>query len=391
MLRWALGVILLLGCAFAGFVAVMEHPATRGPARCWMQETFYAQEWADAPAGTEVIEAVRVTEPVRDECDAADDPAIWVTQNAGDIRVHVLGTNKQRSINVYDVSGQLISRADDLGAPNNVDMRQSSDTVLAFASDKDDGQIEAFVFDPATGALDPLPGAPFAAVAEDEVYGLCPGRLDEALFVFTTDKSGLIVQYSVKRQGPGWRAREVRQVRVETQPEGCVVDDDAAALFVGEEDVGIWRFDAAPDGRAGGALIAKVGARGELVADVEGLAIYEFAGPTRGYLIASSQGDNTFAVFDRAAPHTFRGRFAVSFGGEQIGDTDGIAVSSAVRTADFPAGLMVLQDGFIRTGGRSGAQEQTGTRRRQRFAYVSFAQVVAALNLAGDDTLAGNP
>ena len=32
-----------------------------------------------------------------------------------------------------------------------------------------------------------------------------------------------------------------------SEPEGCVVDDANGLLYVGEEDVGIWRFAAGPE------------------------------------------------------------------------------------------------------------------------------------------------
>lgn len=353
-----------------GFILAVEHPATRGPVRCWLQENLYAQDWEDAPDGTPVIAAKRTTEPVRDMCDAADDPAIWVDESIPGGAL-VLGTNKQSSLNVYDISGTLLSRADAIGAPNNVDIRFHDGRILAMASDKDDAEIEAFELDRKTGALTRLTGAPFPVEAENEVYGVCLYASDESLFAFTTDKSGLINQYRIDPD-PGV-ATKVRTLRVGTQPEGCVVDDDAGTLFVGEEDVGIWRFGADPDAGRDGTLIADAGVNGALVADVEGLAIYSGAAIRDGYLIASSQGDNTYAVFDRAPPHTFRGRFQVSYNGVVIGDTDGLDVTSRSIGSDYPAGLLVVQDGFIR--------DADGQRRNQRFAYVSWGDVEAALGL----------
>lgn len=374
----AAGGLLLVALVGSGaFVLALEYPATRGPVRCWLQEQVYAPTWEAAPQGTPVIEAVRVTDPVRDMCDAADDPAIYAHEGT----FLMLGTNKQRSLNVYGADGGLISRSDDLGAPNNVDVRTGFGRVLALASDKDGSQIEGFALRPTSGALRPLPGSPFAARSEEEVYGLCLYRAGERLYAFTTDKSGLIVQYRIEQDGEAFAAREVRALGVASQAEGCVVDDANGALFVGEEDVGIWRFDAAQSGSAQGTLIAQTGADGALSADVEGLALYLGASPDEGFLIASSQGDNTYAVFDRVAPHAFRGRFQVRFEGTLIGDTDGLDVMSAALGPEFPKGLLVIQDGFVRTGGRKGAQELTGERRQQGFAYVSWADIERALGL----------
>ncbi|MEL6737510.1 MAG: phytase, partial [Pseudomonadota bacterium] len=210
--RAAVVLLLVLGVSFGALVALLEHPSTKGPTRCWLQESLYGQSWEDAPAGTPVVEAMGVTEAVRDMCDAADDPAILVSE-AG---AFVLGTNKQRSLNIYDLDGTLVARADDLGAPNNVDLRLLLGRAIAAASDKDGAEIEVFTIDQATGEPTVIEGAPFSARAEDEIYGICLYKADEALFVFTTDKSGLIVQYELKETDKSASLTEMRALRVDS-------------------------------------------------------------------------------------------------------------------------------------------------------------------------------
>ena len=80
-------------------------------------------------------------------------------------------------------------------------------------------------------------------------------------------------------------------------------DDERGTLYLSEENVGIWQFDAEPDAPVDGNLIARVGENG-LAADVEGLALYA-ARDGRGYLIASSQGNSTFKIFARDGDHAF--------------------------------------------------------------------------------------
>ncbi|MEL6237993.1 MAG: phytase [Pseudomonadota bacterium] len=368
--RITAGAVLALALAFGAFVFALEHPATSGPTRCWLQETFYSQEWADPPSGTPIVEASFATEPVRAPCDAADDPAIVVSGSV----FFILGTNKQASVNVYDRTGALVDRADDLGAPNNVDVRGWSGQTLAFASEKDDGAVLGFRVDPENGTLRAIPGSPFAVDAEDEVYGLCLYDGEGKLYVFTTDKSGLITQYALEGDPGSAFLRQVRRLRVGTQPEGCVVDDANHTLFVGEEEIGVWRFDAREDTQSTGVLIARTGQEGTLTADVEGLAIYEGADQSAGYLIASSQGDNTFSVYDRSDPHAFRGRFQIRSEGEVIGDTDGLEVTSASLGDTYPLGILAVQDGMIR--------DSSGARRNQRFVVVSWADVKTAIGLA---------
>jgi 3-phytase len=154
-----------------------------------------------------------------------------------------------------------------------------------------------------------------------------------------------------------------RTLTVATQPEGCVVDNRSGTLYVGEEVAGIWRFSAT---ETAGDLVAPIDNR-YLVADVEGLAIAP-AGTDGGYLVASSQGDNAYAVF--ALPEvTPVGRFSIAegmFGATE--ETDGIDLVLGDFGPQFPAGLFVAQDG-------------ANAPAAQNFKLVSWADVVAALGL----------
>ena len=101
-------------------------------------------------------------------------------------------------------------------------------------------------------------------------------------------------------------------IEVGSQVEGCVADNDLGRLYLGEEDVGIWRYGAEPDSGSSRTLVARVGENG-LEADVEGLTIYYGSG-SKGYLIASSQGNDSFKVYETRSnapswrPHRPEGR-----------------------------------------------------------------------------------
>ena len=121
-------------------------------------------------------------------------------------------------------------------------------------------------------------------------------------------------------------------------------------MFVAEEDVGVWSFDALPESSDGGQLVAaasdQLSTDVRLVADVEGLAVYAPGGSERdGYLIVSSQGNDTYVVFDRSPPHEYRGTFQISLNGFTTGDTDGLEVVAVPVGSQYPTGLLVVQDG----------------------------------------------
>ena len=125
---------------------------------------------------------------------------------------------------------------------------------------------------------------------------------------------------------------------------GCVADDELGLFYVAEEAAGIWKFGAEPDAGRAGKLVARVGENG-LAADVEGLTIY-YATQGRGYLIASSQGNNTYKVYERSGENRYVLTIDPKEGQiDDVSDTDGICVTSCPTSAQFAQGVLTVQDG----------------------------------------------
>ncbi len=161
--------------------------------------------------------------------------------------------------------------------------------------------------------------------------------------------------------------REVRRFAVGSISEGCAVDEASNALFIGEELVGVWRYGFDP--AAGDARTAVSGIDGErLAADVEGATV--ITDGAERYLIVSSQGDSTFAVWriDGAAT-VYAGRFSVrdSDATDGVTGTDGVdALGGPV--GQFPRGLVVVQD-------------DVNDRGTQNFKYIDWRDIRTALGL----------
>src|SRR3546814_2428472 len=79
-------------------------------------------------------------------------------------------------------------------------------------------------------------------------------------------------QIALDASGATPTGRMVRTLKLGTQSEGCAVDDRTGILYVAEEDVGLWRFDARATGSTGATKIAAADG-GNLVMDAEGVAI----------------------------------------------------------------------------------------------------------------------
>jgi 3-phytase len=329
--------LLLAGCAAtdAGVSRETQAPRPRYPA-------------IDVPAQAETV-------PVgTGNADAADDPAIW--RNAANPAASlVLGTDKKAGLYVYGLDGQVRDFAP-AGALNNADLREvrmadGSTRILVGASDRTDRtepKIALFGLDGATGKLTVLGTESFlkAGHAPAEAYGFCmgaplaPGELARAYVVL---KDGTVAESRLVERGGKIAAEHLRDVKFSTQSEGCVVDDVTKTLYVAEEDVAIWKVPLSGAALTAAAY-AKVGEADGLVDDIEGLAIARQA-DGRAWLVASSQGDNAYALFDLATGKP-AGRFRVN-GGALGGtsDTDGIEVILGDFGPAFPEGLFVAQDG----------------------------------------------
>jgi len=317
------------------------------------------------------VPALSQSEPVGRQGDAADDPAIWIHPRQPELS-RVLGTNKKQGLLAYDLQGKLLQELP-VGRLNNVDLRANfklgTQVVdLAVASNRDHNSLSLFSIDRASGELREAGEIPTPL---KEIYGIClfqPASGD--LYAFANGKDGSFLQYRLSAPDGRVQGELVRQFKVDSQPEGCVADDQRQRLFLGEEDVGVWAVDARADQPANLTSVIKVGP--QLHADVEGLALYQ--SETHGYLVISSQGNDSYVLLDAEPPFASRGAFRVGLnaaaGIDGASETDGLEVTSANLGGPWSQGLLVVQDG------RKRMPEQT-----QNFKFVPWAEVARALQL----------
>jgi 3-phytase len=302
------------------------------------------------------------TDPVPPGGDA-DDPAIWVhPDDPADSTI--IGTDKLGGVAVYDLEGSEIQYLPD-GDLNNVDLRDDfrlggESVTLVTAADSTTHRLAIYRVDPATREL--------VDVADREIelgiaaYGSCMYESPQTgrFYVFVNseneggDPGGQVEQWELIEAGDGRvDARRVRSFAVGSQTEGCVADDELGDLYIGEEAQGIWRYEAEPDAGTKRVRVDSTGPGGHLEAEVEGLAIaYGTDGP--GYLVASSQGNSSFAVYRRGEGNEYVKRFTIE-GSDDIDaveETDGIEVSTRDLGETFPEGVLVAHDGSD-DGGRT--------------------------------------
>ena len=353
----AAGALVGSGCSNEDAVPALSKRGTTAPAKP-AASTGGPRDGRVLPGlAADSVAAAVETDPVPNGGDAADDPAIWVNTRDPS-RSTVIGTDKEGGLAVYDLGGKQLQYLPH-GRMNNVDLRDGfrlagAEVTLVTASNRDTNTIAIYKVDPASRRLENVavrdihPGL--------ETYGSCMyhSRKTGRLYYVVDSKDGGVEQWELFDAGGRVDAKEVRSFDVGSQVEGCVADDDLGRLYVSEEDVGIWRYGAEPGEGDERVKVDSTGSSGHLVADVEGLAI-TYGDGGEGYLIASSQGDSSYVIYERRGPNPFVHRFKVR-GGDSIDgteDTDGIDVTTADLGATFSGGLFVAQDGENDSGNQN--------------------------------------
>jgi len=304
------------------------------------------------------------TDPVLSTDDAADDPAIFVNAE-NPSQSFVIGTDKKASMEIYYLKG-MRRAVFEHGEINNADIRYGFPLAngnrinLVGATDRYSNSIKLFTFDPATQMLNRIDNRRDRLISTThEVYGFClyNDLENDEFYAIVTTISGDVQQWKLSANEENKVNGElVRLLDFSSQTEGCVADDELGHLYIGEETLGIWKYPARPDGGIEGTVVDDIN-NPNLKADIEGLTIY-YASDGKGYLIASSQGNNSYAIYEREGDNEYIGSFTIDdleVDGEVVIDgtsgTDGIDVTNRSLGKDFPYGLFVAQDDVNETEG----------------------------------------
>ncbi|NJN88413.1 MAG: phytase, partial [Leptolyngbyaceae cyanobacterium SL_7_1] len=302
----------------------------------------------------------------------ADDPAIWInpTDSADSLVITVL---KDGGLAVFDLEGELVQSIapEEYGDVryNNVDLLYSFElggesVDLAVASDRENDTLAIFQIDPTTGVLSDITSEEIL----ETIFGVDDGEQTAyGIATYTSPVTGKSYAYVTQREGDtiaqlellddgngGVKAELVRTLTVpipadgeleDAQTEGIVVDRELGYLYIGQENLGVYKFFAEPYESDEGVLIDSIDG-GNLQADVEGLTIY-YAENGTGYLLVSSQGDSTFAVYTREGENEYIGNFASGASGsiDSVEESDGAEVINVALGDQYPFGLLVVQDG----------------------------------------------
>jgi 3-phytase len=329
----------------------------------------FAQE---LPTVTAVLETPTVLDmdetPNGERRGDADDIAIWVHPTDTNKSL-VIGVLKEGGLDVYDLNGQVLQSISPEGVRyNNVDLvynvpfaDEQIDVVVATDRYKDN--LAIFKVDPETLTLAditannaPLLFTPEGQASDEETtaYGLALYKNSEdKLYAFVNRRdTGDLAQVEILEENGAMTYQTVDTFSLpipesgeagDAQTEGMVVDPELGFLYIGQENVGVWKVSL--DDLTTPTLVQAIDEK-ILFADVEGLTIY-YADNGTGYLLVSSQGNNSYAVYTREGDNDYLGSFQIAANGgvDSAEESDGAMVLNVPLGDTFPNGILIVQDG----------------------------------------------
>ncbi len=300
--------------------------------------------------------------------DSIDDPAIWIHPTRPR-RSLVMANDKLGAFETYNLDGELVQRiTSDTRFWGNTDVRQD----VAIGSRKLDlvavvngSAVRFYTPDSATRRLSPVTEGAEPIGPAGEGFCLYESRVDRRVYGFTITRDGTLRQFELLDADDDGllEAELVRELEVGSEAEGCVADDTTGGLYVSEEDVALWRYDAEPSGGTAREAVDTVTSEGgRLTADIEGVTLAQQQGDA-GYLLVSAQNvedpdASYFGAYRREAGNPFVKTFRISAGedSDDCDRTDGIAATTADLGPAFPRGVFVCQDNNNDAPGRAGNQ-----------------------------------
>ena len=234
-----------------------------------------------------------------------------IVMDGADIRI--VGATALGGLEVYNLAGERLSVAQ-AGEVAGVDVAygykvDGKPMTIVAAIDTTQNALRLFQM---TGAALTEVGAraiPLGFAAENVC--MFHNSLDGALYAFIVGDGGEIDQQLIYTNAEGrLDARQSRRLSVMSTNKQCVVDNASGVVYVSEESVGVWRFNANPEAFAAPQLIASP-RMGEIEEEVGGLALHD-GGEGARWLVVSDVAAGRLNVYDRDKDDAYLGSVTVT-------------------------------------------------------------------------------
>jgi 3-phytase len=191
-------------------------------------------------------------------------------------------------------------------------------------------------------------------------------------YVIVNGEGAEVEQWEIYTEYDKIKYKLVRDFKVSSKPEGMIADDEEGILYLGVEEEGILKIKAEPE-----FAFETVWLNGsnpyetaQVSSDIEGLAILKTN--NKKYLIASSQGNFSYAVFEIGQPDKYLFSFIINDGNiDGVIETDGLEIVNFPLNTNFPNGMLVVQDGY---------NFINDSIQNQNFKYISLDKIISIIN-----------
>ncbi len=288
---------------------------------------------------------------------SADDPAIYLHSINSDSSFFI-GTDKSTNgrLELYNMDGSRFWTTPAGKSLNNVDVMYGfplgNDTIdIVGASNRSNNRLEIYTVDEGSRTLLNITGSTTTGLSALYGFIFYKDVCNNKYYAFLTLKnsSGFVYQYELTDSGNGTiDATLVRQIlNLPTRTEGMSADQILGKLYIAEEAVGVWIYDADPLGGSARTLLDTIAPTGHLMPSVEGITIY-YATDTTGYILVCSQGISTYHVYDRTNGNAYLGEFTITAGTLPAAyKADGIDVLSFPISSTYPNGVFITHDNAL--------------------------------------------
>jgi 3-phytase len=328
-----------------------------------------------------VLDATTETAPIPAGFSDSDDAAIWAHPKEPKKSI-ILGTSKydedgQGGLGVYALDGRELQFFPG-SKLNSVDILDD----LAIATNRSDNALDLYRIQDGRVSFLKRTYLQDAQGQTFEPYGLClaPGK-DESVRIYLPTKTGVLYEYSLSKkrrlalkntydlaalvtpeQDVLMQSVVTKETLAEGEAEeleenlaerfileGCVHDPRSGSVYVGMENLGIWRLykkDAELVIPIQGSWTdldswAKPGVP-RVTDDIEGMDIVAHDG--HSYLLFSSQGLSEFTLYDLDQLE-WMGNFKIRLNAQDpVTQTDGLAIKSGHLGSRYSQGVLVVHD-----------------------------------------------
>jgi 3-phytase len=328
-----------------------------------------------------VLDATTETTAIPAGLSDSDDAAIWAHPKEPKKSI-ILGTSKydeagQGGLGVYALDGRELQFFSG-SKLNSVDILDD----LAVATNRSDNALDLYRIQDGRVSFLKRTYLQDAQGQTFEPYGLClaPGD-DKSVRIYLPTKTGVLYEYTLTKktklalnstydlaaavtleQDAFMQSVVTKETIAEGEEdeleenlaerfilEGCVQDPRTGMLYIGMENLGIWRLK----GKKAELVIPVQGSWTDLDSwakpgvprvtdDIEGMDIVSHEG--RSYLLFSSQGLSEFTLYD-VDRLQWRGNFQIRLNAKDpVTLTDGLAVKSGYLGPRYPKGVLVVHD-----------------------------------------------